>query len=135
MPPSLAVPNQLVFAHSCPIALRGHGLGVTLMGGGSEHGLGGRVPPGLHSTLLPALFLFFNLMLLWVLSCLYENKNNPSASASAQPLPKALPTPGGSAQPPTPQNAMTQSQDLCLSQGGSSHSSLPDGDLCLQRAT
>lgn len=27
-------------------------------------------------------------MLLWVLSCLYENKNNLRASASAQPLPK-----------------------------------------------
>lgn len=44
-------------------------------------------------------FLFFNLMLLWVLSCLYENKNNLSASAGAQPLPKALPAPGGSAHP------------------------------------
>lgn len=28
-------------------------------------------------------------MLLWVLSCLYENKNNPKASASAWPLPEA----------------------------------------------
>lgn len=70
-------------------------------------------------------FLFFNLMLLWGLSCLYENKNNLRASAGAQPLPKALPTPGGSAQPTTPQN--DQGQGLCLSQGGggSLHSSCP----------
>lgn len=47
-------------------------------------------------------FLFFKLMLLWVLSCLYENKNNPKASASAQPLPEALTTAGGPAQPPPP---------------------------------
>lgn len=59
-------------------------------------------PPRLHPTLLPALFLFFKLMLLWVLSCLYENKNNLRASAGAWPLPKTLPALGGSAQTPTP---------------------------------
>lgn len=66
----------------------------------SEHGLGGWVlPPALpHSS--SCSFLFFKLMLLWVLSCLYENKNNLKASASAWPLPEALNAPGDPARPP-----------------------------------
>lgn len=99
-PLSRAVPNRLTLAPPAPqpcSALQARGdtaQGAHTTGGGSEHGLGGRVPPRQCPTLLPALFfLFFNLMLLWVLSCLYENKNNLRASAGAQPLPKALPKP------------------------------------------
>lgn len=77
--------------------------GLTLLWeGGPKHGLGGwMLPPAVpHPTLLPALFLFFKLMLLWVLSCLYENKNNPKASIHTQPLPEAL-TALGTTPPPT----------------------------------
>lgn len=61
-----------------------------------------RCSPWLCPTLLPALFLFFKLMLLWVLSCLYENKNNPKASAGAQPLPEALTAAGDPSPAPPP---------------------------------
>lgn len=94
VPPSPAVPNRLMIAHPCPTTLQrpaGAGTrpgGLTLRGVGLSMASVAGSRPWLHPTLLPALFLFFNLMLLWVLSCLYENKNNLRASASAQPLPK-----------------------------------------------
>lgn len=54
--------------------------------GGSPH----PAPAAPLPPLLLLFFLFFKLTLLWGLSCLYENKNNQKASATAQPLPEAL---------------------------------------------
>lgn len=66
---------------------------ATLLWGGGAQARPGWLdaPPGCappHSS--SRSFLFFKLMLLWVLSCLYENKNNPKASIHTQPLPEAL---------------------------------------------
>lgn len=134
VPPGRAKP--LTLAHCCPTALPcpAGGTrpgGLTLRGVALSMAWAAGSPPWQHPTLLPALFffLFFNLMLLRVLSCLYENKNNLRASAGAQPLPKALPAPGGSAWPPTPQNAMTKGGGVKAPRAPA----IPDRDLCLQQ--